>query len=123
MQPTSYVDGCFAVLDGNEETQMTQDRLYAVRLVWVRDPGLFAEYQEKAKPILARHGVHIERWLVTETIDGDGMEKPDEIVVSWFASPAAKEAFENDPEFKKVAEIRDEAAKLVTVTGRSVFGD
>lgn len=41
MQPTSYVDGCFAALDGNEETQMTQDRLYAVRLVWVRDPGLF----------------------------------------------------------------------------------
>ncbi len=102
---------------------MTEDRLYAVRLLWVRDPGLFAESQEKAKPILARHGVHIERWLVTETIEGDGIEKPDEIVVTWFASPGAKEAFENDPEFKKVAEIRDEAAKLVTVTARSVFGD
>ncbi len=102
---------------------MTEDRLYAVRLIWVRDPGLFAEYQEKTKPILARHGVHIERWLLTETIDGDGIEKPDEIVVTWFASPGAKEAFENDPEFKKVNEIRDEGAKLVSVTARSVFGE
>ena len=51
------------------------------------------------------------------------MEKPDEIVVSWFTSSGAKEAFENDPQFKKVAEIRDKAAKLVTVTARSVFGD
>ena len=102
---------------------MAEDRLYAVRLLWIRDPGLFAEYQEKAKPILARHGVHIERWLVTASIDGNGMEKPDEIVVTWFRSPAAKEAFENDPEFAMVAEIRDRAAKLVTVTGRSVFGD
>ncbi len=110
-------------LDGKEETPMAEDRLYAVRLLWVRDPGLFAEYQEKAKPILARHGVHVERWLVTESIDGNGMEKPDQIVVTWFRSPAAKEAFENDPEFVKVAELRDRAAKLVTVTGRSVFGD
>ncbi len=102
---------------------MSEDRLYAVRLLWVRDPDLFAEYQEQAKPILAKHGVHIERWLVTEAIDGDGIEKPDEIVVSWFASAAAKDAFENDPEFKKVAEIRDKAVKLVTVTARSVFGD
>ena len=102
---------------------MAEDRLYAVRLLWVRDPDLFAEYQEKAKPILARHGVHVERWLVTESIDGNGMEKPDQIVVTWFRSPAAKEAFENDPEFVKVAELRDRAAKLVTVTGRSVFGD
>lgn len=65
----------------------------------------------------------ISHGLVLRGQVSDGMEKPDEIVVSWFASPAAKEAFENDPEFKKVAEIRDEAAKLVTVTGRSVFGD
>ena len=102
---------------------MADDRLYAVRLLWVRDPGLFAEYQEKAKPILARHGVHIERWLVAESIDGNGMEKPDEIVVTWFHSAAAMEAFENDPEFVKVSEISHKAAKLVTVTGRSVFGD
>jgi uncharacterized protein (DUF1330 family) len=102
---------------------MSEDRLYAVRLLWVRDPDLFAEYQEQAKPILAKHGVHIERWLVTEAIDGDGLEKPDEIVVSWFASAAAKGAFESDPDFKKVAEVRDKAVKLVTITARSVFGD
>ncbi len=102
---------------------MPEDRLYAVRLLWVRDPKLFAEYQEQAKPILAKHGVHIERWLVTEAMEGDGLEKPDEIVVTWFTNPAARDAFENDPEFKKAAEIRDKAVKLVTVTARSVFGD
>ncbi len=102
---------------------MPEDRLYAVRLLWVRDPKLFAEFQEQAKPILAKHGVHIERWLVTEAMEGDGLEKPDEIVVTWFADAAAKDAFENDPEFERVARIRDEAVKLVTITARSVFGD
>ncbi len=102
---------------------MSEDRLYVVRLLWVRDADLFAEYQEKTKPILARHGVHIERWLMTSAIEGEGMDKPDEIVVTWFANSDARKAFENDPEFKKVSEIRDKAAKLVSVTGRSVFGD
>lgn len=36
---------------------------------------------------------------------------------------AAKEAFENDPEYKKAAKIRDRAAKLITITAKSVFGD
>ncbi len=102
---------------------MSGDRLYVVRLLWVRDAELFAEYQEQAKPILARHGVHIERWLMTEAIEGEGMDKPDQIVVTWFADANAREAFENDPDFKRVAEIRDRAAKLVSVSGKSVFGD
>ncbi|MEM9374319.1 MAG: DUF1330 domain-containing protein, partial [Planctomycetota bacterium] len=102
---------------------MTDDRFYAVRLLWVLDPERFAEYQERAKPILEKHGVHIERWLMTRDIDGHGFERPDEIVISWFRSEEAKSAFENDPEFVEVAKIRDEAAKLVTITGSSVFGD
>ena len=102
---------------------MSKERLYAVRMLWVRDPEGFAEYQEKAKPILARHGVHIERWLMTEDITGDGLEKPDQIVVTWFKDAAAKEAFENDPDLKAAVAIRDRAARLVTITGRSVFGD
>ncbi len=102
---------------------MQEEKFYAIRLLWVRDPEGFAEYEEQAKPVLAKHGVHIERWLVTEDIVGNGMEKPDQIVVTWFKNTAAKEAFENDPEFKKTAEIRDRAAKLVTITAKSVFGD
>ena len=102
---------------------MSENRLYVVRLLWVRDADLFAEYQEQAKPILARHGVHIERWLMTEGIEGGGMDKPDQIVVTWFADSSAREAFENDPDFKRAAEIRDKAAKLVSVSGKSVFGD
>jgi len=69
---------------------MSEDRLYAVRLLWVRDPDLFAQYQEMTKPILARHGVHIERWLMTDAIEGEGMEKPDEVVVTWFTSSDAR---------------------------------
>ncbi len=102
---------------------MGEGRLYAVRLLWVRDPEGFAEYQERVKPILARHGVHIERWLVTEDIAGAGIEKPDEIVVTWFTDAAAKEAFENDPEYKEAEKIREEAVNLVTITATSVFGD
>ena len=67
--------------------------------MWVQDPKGFAEYQEQAKPVLAKHGAHIEIWLVTEGIEGEGMEKPDQIVVTWFKNAAAKEAFENDPEY------------------------
>ena len=51
---------------------MDDGRLYAVNLLWVHDPDGFAEYQERAKPVLARHGVHIERWLMTEARDGNG---------------------------------------------------
>ena len=102
---------------------MSQDRLYVVRLLWVRDADLFAAYQDQTKPILTRHGVHIERWLMTKAIEGEGMDKPDQIVVTWFANSDARKAFENDPEFKKATELRDKAVKLVTVTGRSVFRD
>ncbi len=102
---------------------MGEGRLYAVRLLWVRDQEGFAVYQERTKPILARHGVHVERWLVTEDMAGTGMEKPDEIVVTWFTDAAAKEAFENDPEYKEAEKIRDEAVNLVTITATSVFGD
>ena len=102
---------------------MNEERYYAIRLLWVHDPEGFAEYQEMAKPILARHEVHIERWLMTENMVGTGLEKPDQIVVTWFKNAAAKEAFENDAELKKAEEIRDKAAKLVTITAKSVFGD
>ena len=102
---------------------MTEDRCYVVRLLWVHDPDGFAEYQDVTRPILARHGVHIERWLMTESMVGTGMERPDQIVVTWFENAAAKEAFENDPEFKKAAEIRDKVVKLVTITATSMFGD
>ncbi len=100
---------------------MSENRLYVVRVLWVRDADLFAEYQEQAKPILARHGVHVERWLMTEAIEGEGMDKPDQIVVTWFADSSAREAFENDPDFKRASEIRDKAAMLVSVSGKSVF--
>ncbi len=41
---------------------MNDERLFAVNLLWVHDPDMFAEYQEQSKPVLAKHGVHIERW-------------------------------------------------------------
>jgi hypothetical protein len=30
-------------------------------------------------------GFHIERWLMTEGLEGEGMDRPDEIVVTRFA--------------------------------------
>jgi uncharacterized protein (DUF1330 family) len=102
---------------------MEDERLFAVRLLWVKDPEMFARYQEMAKPVLARHRVHIERWLMTENIEGEGMEKPDEIVITWFDNPQKKKEFENDPEYKIAAQIRDKAVKLVTITAKSALGD
>ena len=102
---------------------MNDERLFAVNLLWVHDPDRFAEYQEQAKPILAKHGVHVERWLITEAMVGNGFDRPDELVVTWHRSASAHDAFENDPEYREAAKIRGRAAKLVTITGRSVFGD
>ncbi len=102
---------------------MSDNRFYAVRLLWVRDPERFAEYQERSKPILEKHGVHVERWLMVQDMEGDGLERPDQIVVTWFKSAEAKAAFESDPEFAEIAKIRDKAAKMITITGNSVFGD
>ena len=45
---------------------MTDDRYYAVRMLWVQDHEIWQEYQEMAKPILARHNVRVEHWLETQ---------------------------------------------------------
>lgn len=98
---------------------MSEDRYYAVRMLWVRDQETWEKYQEMAKPVLARHNVQVEHWLVTEGIVGEGIEKPDLIVVTSYPSAAAFEAFESDLDLKKASGLRDTGATLVTVTGRS----
>ncbi len=102
---------------------MEDERVYAIRLVWIKDKEKFAEYQEMAKATQARQDMHVERWLVTEDIMGEGIEKPDEIVVTWFDNAEAMKAFENDPEFKKAAEMRNQAVKLVTITAKSIYSE
>ena len=102
---------------------MNDDRYYAVRLLWVRDQELYTEYQEKTKPLLAKHEVHIERWIMTSDMDGEGFDRPDQIVVTWFKNAESKAALESDPEFVEAENFRDKAAKLITITGNSVFGD
>ncbi|RLB49594.1 MAG: hypothetical protein DRH23_06235 [Deltaproteobacteria bacterium] len=103
----------------HEESIMTEDRYYAVRMLWVRDDEIWQSYQEMAKPVLARHDVRVEHWLETDKIVGEGMDKPDLIVVTSYPSRAALEAFESDPDFKKASMLRDTSAKLLTVTARS----
>jgi uncharacterized protein (DUF1330 family) len=98
---------------------MTEDRYYAVRMLWVHDQEIWDRYQEMARPILARHKVQVEHWLVTDKIVGEGIDKPDLIVVTSYPSAAALQAFESDPDFKKASGLRDTGAKLVTVTARS----
>ena len=102
---------------------MNDSRHYAVRLLWVHDQELFTEYQEKTKSLLAKHEVHVERWIMTNDMDGEDFDRPDQIAVTWFKSVEAKAAFESDPKFAEVKKIRDKAVKLVTITGNSVFGD
>ncbi len=98
---------------------MSEDRYYAVRMLWIRNQETWDRYQEMAKPILARHKVQVEHWLVTDRIVGKGIDKPDLIVVTSYPSLAALEAFENDPDFKKASALRDTGAELVTVTAHS----
>ncbi len=98
---------------------MSEDRYYAVRMLWVRDQEAWDKYQEITKLILARHRVQVEHWLMTDKIVGEGIHKPDLIVITSYPSAAALEAFENDPDFKKASGLRDSGARLVTVTARS----
>ncbi len=96
---------------------MSEDRYYAVRMLWVRDKEAWDKYQEMAKPILARHGVQVEHWLVTEEIFGEGFDKPDLIVVTSYPSAAALQDFERD--LKKASGLRETGADLVTITARA----
>ena len=98
---------------------MSEDRYYAVRMLWIRDQETWDRYQEMSKPILARHNVQVEHWLVTDRIVGKGIDKPDLIVVTSYPSAAALEAFENDPDLKKASALRDTGAELVTITAHS----
>ncbi len=100
---------------------MSEQRYYAVRMLWMRDQQAWDKYQEVAKPILARHEVQMEQWLVTDKIDGEGIDKPDLIVVTSYPSAAAFAAFESDPDLEKVSALRDSGAKLVTVTAHSAL--
>ena len=52
--------------------------------MWIQDREKFAEYQEMAKATQARKDIHVERWLVTDNIEGEGIDKPDEIVITWY---------------------------------------
>ena len=98
---------------------MSDERYYAVRMIWVRDQQAWDKYQEMTRPILARHKVQVEQWLVTDTINGEGIDRPDLIVVTSYPSVAAFEAFESAHAFKKASALRDTGAKLVTVTAHS----
>ena len=98
---------------------MSEERYYAVRMLWVHDPETWEKYQEMARPILARHKVQVEHWLVTDRIVGEGIDKPDLIVVTSYPNAAALEAFENDPDFKEASALRDNGAKLITITAHS----
>ncbi len=98
---------------------MREERYYAVRMLWVHDPETWEKYQEMARPILARHKVQVEHWLVTDRIVGEGIDKPDLIVVTSYPNAAALEAFENDPDFKEASALRDNGAKLITITAHS----
>ncbi len=98
---------------------MGEERYYAVRMIWVRDQESWDRYQDMARPVLARHGVQVEHWLVTDGIVGEGIDKPDFIVVTSYPSATALQAFESDPDFKKASALRNTGAKLVTVTARS----
>ncbi len=100
---------------------MTEDRYYAVRLLWIRDQEIWSQYQQMTKPILARHEVQMEHWLVTDDIVGEGIDKPDFIVVTSYPSAEAFRAFEEDPEFEKASALRDKGAKLVTVTATAAM--
>ncbi len=98
---------------------MSEQRYYAVRMLWVHDQETWEKYQEMARPILARHDVRVEQWLMTDGIVGEGIDRPDLIVVTSYSSEEAFAAFEGDPDFRMASALRDQGAKLVTVTAHS----
>ena len=85
---------------------MSEDRCYAVRMLWVRDQKTWENYQEMAKPILARHKDRVEHWLVTDGMVGEGIDKPYLIVVTSYPIATALMAFVSDPDFKNAFGLR-----------------
>ena len=93
-------------------------RAYAVALLDVRDPALYAEYARRATEIEARHG---GRSLIAadaaEVVEGDWPSG--RVVVLEFPSMEAARAWYADPEYRELIPTRHRAtdSRILFVEG------
>lgn len=95
-------------------TSEVSQRLYAMAFVSFLPDGEAAmdAFNEKAQPVFARHGMHIERSLrVAKTVTPVGEPlvafAPERVVLFFVDTPAALRAYATDPEYIERAPTRD----------------
>jgi len=97
-------------------------RYYQVVFIWLKDPVMFERYIKLLEPVVRPYGGALERQLAPDTIYAESMSKPDIVNVVFYDSPAAFEAFDRDPEFQQIVQLRSESIDMVAVGGLSIAG-
>lgn len=64
----------------------------------------FEKFRSRAGVILERYGARIERVIAPKMMAEGDIELPSEIHFAYYPSKEAKEAFDNDPDFKKLTQ-------------------
>lgn len=93
--------------------------VYTIAEIQVHDPDTYEDYRGQVAPLIERHG---GRYLVRSgaaafgkepsagIVSPEGSWLPDRIIVLEFPSRAHLDRFVSDPEYKRVAAIRQAAA-------------
>ena len=101
---------------------MSNDRYYQVVLIWMKDANLFAEYGQAVGPVVAKYGGSLERMLTPQEIQGRDLAVPDMVNVVYYDSEEAYEAFERDPEFIEIKQMRTDSIDMLALEGHSSHG-
>lgn len=83
--------------------------VYSVSDITVKDPEAYAEYMERAAPLVEKFG---GRYLVRggKVTPGEGGWTPNRVVILEFPDEESMMAFRNSPEYAPVGDIRHRAA-------------
>jgi uncharacterized protein (DUF1330 family) len=121
----AFVAGCRQEMGLTEPamTQTTGLHYYQLVLIRVADAPKFGRYLELMRPIVLKYGGALERMLAPDTIYAEGMTKPEIANIVYYDSKDAFRAFNEDPEFRKIAHLRSESIEMAAVNGLPVEGD
>lgn len=94
---------------------------YLVVDVTVKNPELFKEYARRSQPLVEKYGgTYLVRGGEVEIQEGTW--DPQRLVVVQFTGRENASSFLNDPDYRRIAAIRHEAAttNMITVDGYQV---
>ena len=93
-------------------------RMYAVQLLHFKEGGEagYRDFTKQALPVFEKYGLHFDYWLepikkVDAKGDGSDMDLPDKVVIFHADDPSVLQAYNEDPEYLRLAPIRAAAVE------------